>query len=240
MDSASKQFRLNQALSKAGICSRRQADQLIASGRVRVNGNPVRDFSTTVDPERDSLEVDGKPVQFKTFVYIAMYKPRGIVTTCADERGRTSVIDLLPAELSHLRPVGRLDMNSEGLLIVTNDGELTQKVTHPLFHLPKRYLVTVKGALRQRDLKQMSKGVPLADGPTLPAQARFVEQNDNETTFELTITEGRNRQIRRMCAHLGYQVTRLVRVGIGGLQLGQMVPGSWRYLSRGDMRKLES
>jgi pseudouridine synthase len=233
-------FRLNQAIAKAGVCSRREADKLIAAGRVRLNGITVTDFATAVNAATDTLEIDGKQVRLKEFVNIVMYKPRGIVTTCADEYGRESVLDLLPSHLHHLRPVGRLDKESEGLLILSNDGDLTQKLTHPVHHMAKTYLVTVKGLVQHDDLKRLSKGLMLSDGPTLPAQARLIKRDGGLTTFELSIREGRNRQIRRMCAHLGYQVIRLVRVGIGELQLGQMAPGSWRYLMKGEMSKLES
>src|SRR5262245_57783471 len=134
-------FRLNQAIAKSGLCSRRNADALIAAWRVRVNGETVRDYNAQVDPESDEIAVDGKPLAIHDYVYIAVYKPRGVVTTVSDEKGRKSVMDLLPAKFRHLRPVGRLDMNSEGLLIFTNDGDLTQKITHPAHHLPKHYRV---------------------------------------------------------------------------------------------------
>jgi len=233
-------LRLNQALAKTGHCSRRQADALIAARRVRVNGRVADDFSLSVDPLRDRIEVDGKTLTFKAFVYVAMYKPRGVVTTCSDEEGRESVLDLLPGKLRHLRPVGRLDMNSEGLLIFTNDGDLTQRLTHPSHHLPKTYVVTVKGAMSDLDLKALAAGVVLDDGPTQPGTTRLLERSKSATIFELTISEGRNRQVRRMCEHVGYRVSRLVREAVGGLQLGQMTPGSWRYLTAAEVRALES
>lgn len=238
MAGAEKQFRLNQAIAKSGYCSRRDADKLIAAGRVSVNGKVVTDFSLAVDPSADRLAIDGKPHKFKQFTYVVMNKPRGIITTCSDQFGRRDVLDLLPDNLRHLRPVGRLDMDSEGLLLLTNDGDLTQKVTHPVHHLEKKYLVWVSGAIGQSDLKQMSEGIFLSDGRTLPAKVRLLNRRKSESSFELTIREGRNRQIRRMCTQLGYRVTRLVRVGIGGLQLGQMAPGVWRYLDQDEIEKL--
>jgi pseudouridine synthase len=234
-----KKLRLNQAIAKTGYCSRRDADKLIEDGRVSVNGEIVHDFSTAVDPAHDELAVDGNPINIQDLMYVAMYKPRGIVTTTSDERGRTTVIDLLPANLRHLRPVGRLDKNSEGLILLTNDGDLTQKITHPVHHLPKTYIVSVRGNMTHRDLKMMSAGILLDDGITLPASTRLIDRDSTSTTFELTIREGRNRQIRRMCTQLGFEVSRLVRVSIGGLQLGQMTPGSWRYLTSVELRQLE-
>jgi 23S rRNA pseudouridine2605 synthase len=238
--SGASNFRLNQAIAKSGMYSRRQADLLIEAGRVCVNGKTVTDFSTTVDPQTDTVSVDGKLLDIRPFVYVAMYKPRGLVTTCADEKGRRSVIDLLPGRLRHLRPVGRLDMNSEGLLIFTNDGDLTQRVAHPAHHLPKRYRVTVKGQIEDSHLKVLAGGMVLSDGPTQPARVVLIERTPAASTFEIVIREGRNRQIRRMCAQLGYQVSRLVRLAIGRLQLGEMRPGAWRYLTALEIRQLES
>lgn len=240
METRDDLFRVNQAIAKAGLCSRRDADKLIASGRVRLNGKIVRDFAATVNPQEDMLEVDGRKVQLRSFVYVAMYKPRGVVTTCSDEFRRKTVLELLPERLRHLRPVGRLDMDSEGLLIFTNDGTLTQRITHPYHHLPKRYIVTVKGNMAEKDLNLMSSGIVLSDGRTSPARVRILRWDHEDSTFELTIHEGKNRQIRRMCAQLGYHVKRLVRVAIGRLQLGQMTPGSWRYLTGAEMKELGS
>jgi pseudouridine synthase len=232
-------FRLNQAIAKSGFCSRRNADVLIASGRVRVNGETVRDFNTQVNPETDDITVDGQTLEIHEYVYIAVYKPRGVVTTVSDEKGRKSVMDLLPARFKHLRPVGRLDMNSEGLLIFTNDGDLTQKITHPAHHLPKHYRVTVKGTIRDAHLSALAAGMKLADGPTQPAAVSLIDRGPSSSIFDIVISEGRNRQIRRMCEQLGYRVSRLVRLGIGRLQLGQMTPGSWRYLTFDETRQLE-
>lgn len=239
MTQSGPSFRLNQAIAKSGLCSRRNADELIASGRVRVNGQIVTDYSAKVDPDRDEISVDGRKLDIHQFVYIAVYKPRGLVTTVSDEKGRKSVMAMLPAELRHLRPVGRLDMNSEGLLIFTNDGDLTQRVTHPAHHLPKHYRVTVKGEIRDQHLSAMEKGMKLSDGPTQPARVKLIARDRSSSTFDMVISEGRNRQIRRMCEQLGYQVSRLVRLGIGRLQLGQMTPGSWRYLNVDEIRQLE-
>lgn len=232
------EFRLNQAIAKTGRCSRRQADQLIAAGRVKVNGRVVTDYNFKVSAALDDLAIDGQKLEIQSFIYLVMYKPAGIVTTCKDEQGRKSILDLLPAKLGHVRPVGRLDMYSEGLILLSNDGSLTQKVTHPLYHLPKRYVVTVKDAISDSCLRQMAKGVELEDGLTQEAEVKLIKRNRESSEFELTIREGRNRQIRRMCEALGHRVSRLVRVGIGGLQLGVMTPGSWRYLTGSELKQL--
>ncbi len=239
MTQSGSSFRLNQAIAKSGFCSRRDADELIAAGRVSVNGAVVREYSAKVNPDLDEIAVDGRKLDIHHFVYIAVYKPRGLVTTLSDEKGRKSVMRLLPPGLQHLRPVGRLDMNSEGLLIFTNDGDLTQRITHPAHHLPKHYRVTVKGEIRDQHLHSMETGMKLADGPTQPAEVTMIDRDRSSSTFDMVISEGRNRQIRRMCEQLGYQVSRLVRLGIGRLQLGQMTPGSWRYLSVDEVRQLE-
>ncbi|MBI4532370.1 MAG: rRNA pseudouridine synthase [Candidatus Melainabacteria bacterium] len=240
MDTGNKSFRLNQAIAKAGLCSRRNADKLIALGRVTVNGKINKDFSQTVNPLSDKVCVDGKLLKIANFAYVLMYKPRGIVTTLSDEKGRRSIVDLLPAKLRHLRPVGRLDMMSEGLILLTNDGDFTQRVAHPKHHLSKQYMVTVQGKLTSNELKLLSTGMLLSDGRTLPAKVTLIRQDESSTTFCLVMKEGRNRQIRRMCAQLGYRVSSLVRVGIGELQLGEMTPGSWRYLTHSEIRQLES
>jgi len=231
-------LRLNQAIAKTGFCSRRAADRYIADGNVSVNGAVAREFSRQVDPKLDEIVVDGHRLKIEKYLYVVMNKPRGIVSTCSDEQGRKGVLDLLPPEFRHLRPVGRLDMYSEGLLLFSNDGALTQSVTHPSHHLPKVYVVTVGGKVQKGDLKRMQDGVRLDKVLTLPAKARLIDSSERSSSFELTIIEGKNRQIRRMCEALGYSVKRLVRVAVGGLQLGEIPPGSWRYLTREEVKSL--
>jgi pseudouridine synthase len=237
---ADNSLRLNRAIAATGFCSRRKADEYIASGRVKVNGQVVDDFNYEVDPQKDRLSIDGKQLNWKRHVYIALYKPPGVVTTMSDERGRSTVMELLPQELRHLRPVGRLDMYSEGLLLMTNDGSLCQKLTHPVHEMGKLYQVSVRGRVANSDLTQLSQGIYLEDGPTLPAKVRLLTRNDSQSEFEITLVEGRNRQIRRMCSALGLPVIRLVRLGIGRIQLGEMSPGKWRYLSDAEVQLLFS
>ncbi len=231
-------LRLNQAIAKSGFCSRRAADRFITLGKVTVNKKVVRDFNFKVNPVCDQLAVSGRSISIKQFICIAMYKPAGIVTSLKDERGRKNIMDLFPEALRHIRPVGRLDKNSEGLILLTNDGQLTQQVTHPTHHLSKCYLVTVKGRLTDSELKQLSNGIKLEDGFTLPASVKLKKYDNASTNFEIVLKEGRNRQIRRMCTALGYPVIRLVRVAIGGLKLGQMLPGSWRYLRNSEIQDI--
>lgn len=240
MPDKSESLRLNQALSKTGYCSRRKADELIAAGRVSVNGEVTKEFWQPIDPARDRLSVDGKPLSIKRYLYIALHKPAGVLTTTKDDHGRGHVLELLPAELRHLRPVGRLDMYSEGLLILTNDGDLTQQLTHPVHHMPKLYHAKVHGFITDHVLKQLSSGVLLEDGPTQPAKVKLLNRNKSYSELEITLREGRNRQVRRMCEQVGYPVSRLVRVAVGALQLGQMPPGTWRYLNDAEVKLLKS
>ncbi|HEY9772183.1 MAG TPA: pseudouridine synthase [Planktothrix sp.] len=233
-------YRLNRAIAATGYCSRRKADELIAQGRVKVNDKLTTDFSFEVDPDLDDLQVDGQNISVKKFEYILMYKPPGIVTTCEDEYGRRNVIDLLPVEVRHVRPVGRLDLDSEGLLILTNDGELAQGLAHPSNHVFKRYEVTVSGDITSAALARMASGIELEEGKTLPAKVRLIKKAGRNSRFEISIREGRNRQIRRMCAALGYPVVRLVRVAIGALQLRQLKPGEWRRLTAEELQSLRA
>lgn len=233
-------FRLNRAIAATGLCSRRRADELISAGKVIVNGHMVTDFNFSVDTDVDSLVIDGEPVSFKKLQYVVLNKPRGVITTCLDEQGRESVLELLPPELRHLKPVGRLDRDSEGLLLLTNDGNLAHALAHPSKHVFKRYEATVYGKISDDALQQMTSGIRLDDGVTLPAETHLINRTEDESIFEIAIREGRNRQIRRMCAKLGYPITRLVRVAIGGLQLMKMEPGEWRHLTVHEVSALKS
>lgn len=229
-------MRLNQAIAASGFCSRRKADSLIADGKVRVNGDLVTDFSMQVDPACDRLFVDGQKLNFTKNLYVALNKPPGVITTMSDESGRQTVIDLLPEKLRKLRPVGRLDMYSEGLLLLTNDGNFAQLLTHPSTHIAKLYEIRVRGPVADADLQRMAKGVMLEDGMTHPAKVKLRMRNKSYSEFEISISEGRNRQLRRMCSLLGYVVVRLRRLGIGRLQLGLLPTGSWRYLTDAEVR----
>jgi 23S rRNA pseudouridine2605 synthase len=238
--STKRLLRLNRALAACGLCSRRKADLLIAEGQVRVNGELVTDFNRMVDLGRDKLAVDGVPLHAKRLDYVVMNKPKGVVVTCDDERGRRTVIDLLPEELMHLKPVGRLDSDSEGLLLLTNDGELARVLTHPSHEVPKLYRVNVEGDISKNAITALRQGVRLSEGMTEPAYVRKISASPRYSQLEIELREGKNRQIRRMLAQVGYRVTRLVRVAIGGLQLSQLESGAWRRLNNQELALLNS
>jgi 23S rRNA pseudouridine2605 synthase len=220
-------------LSRAGFGSRRACDDLIAEGRVHVNGQ-VAALGRRVDLETDRVEVDGMPVGIREgLVYYVLNKPRGVVTTAADTHGRPTVVELVPAE-PRVFPVGRLDADTEGLLLLTNDGELTHRLTHPSFGVEKEYLAEVEGAPNAAALRTLRHGVELEDGVTAPAKVGAVAPNQ----LRITIHEGRNRQVRRMCAAVGHPVVRLVRTRIGPLTDRTLAPGEWRELSQAEVRAL--
>jgi 23S rRNA pseudouridine2605 synthase len=219
-------MRLNQFIAKAGIASRRKADELIIKGKVRVNQNPVKILGTKV-ADGDVVEVNGeKVIQPKNYVYYAVYKPVGYVSSMSDPLGRPLVVELVPKS-PKVYPVGRLDIDSEGLIILTNDGDYTYKMTHPKNEIPKTYQVWIRGQITDRDLLKLSKGVKLNDGPTHPAEISRLAAN----CLEITIHEGRNRQIRRMLALLNYEVLALKRMREGEIKLEDLAEGEYRVIS---------
>jgi 23S rRNA pseudouridine2605 synthase len=226
--------RLQKVLAQAGLGSRRACEELIAAGRVRVNGE-VAVLGARVDPEHDTVEVDGAVVGTRQgLVHYLLNKPAGVVTTAADPQGRPTVVDLVPAE-PRVYPVGRLDAETEGLLLLTNDGELAHRLTHPSFGVDKEYLAEVEGSPSRGAVRRLREGVDLDDGPTAPAKVALVDPH----TLRITIHEGRNRQVRRMCAAVGHPVRRLVRVRIGPLSDRRLPPGAWRALAQAEVRELE-
>ena len=226
--------RLQKVLARAGIASRRACDDLIAAGRVRVNGE-VAELGQRVDPERDRIEVDGTPIGVRSgLVYYLLNKPPGVVTTADDPQQRRTVVELVPAQ-PRVFPVGRLDVDTEGLLLLTNDGELTHRLTHPSFGVEKEYLAMVEGTPTRAAVRALREGVELDDGPTAPAKVALVEPN----LLRIAIHEGRNRQVRRMCEAVGHPVVRLVRTRIGELTDRRLKPGEWRDLSQQEVRALE-
>lgn len=225
--------RLQKVLARAGLASRRVCEDLIAEGRVTVNGE-VADLGRRVDPTTDVIEVDGGLVPIAPgLVHYLLNKPAGVVTTVADTHRRPTVVDLVPAE-PRVFPVGRLDADTEGLLLVTNDGELTHRLTHPSFGVEKEYLASVEGDPSPAALRRLREGVELEDGMTAPAKAVRVSTG----LIRLTIHEGRNRQVRRMCEAVGHPVTRLVRSRIGSLADRNLKPGRWRELTPDEVRAL--
>lgn len=227
-------IRLQKVLAVRGFGSRRVVEGMIEDGRVSVNGEQAV-LGRRVDVDRDVVEVDGVRVGVAPdLTYYLLNKPTGVVTTAADTHDRTIVTDLVPEE-PRVYPVGRLDLDTEGLLLLTNDGELTHRLTHPSFGIEKEYLVEVNAEMSRGHLRRLREGVELDDGITAPAKASEVAPQ----VIKLTIHEGRNRQVRRMCAALGFTVTRLVRTRIGALADRQLAPGDWRELTLGEVRTLE-
>jgi 23S rRNA pseudouridine2605 synthase len=221
-------------LARAGFGSRRACELLIETGRVTVNGETAV-LGQRVDPERDRVAVDDVSVSTRSgLVYYLLNKPGGVVTTAHDPEGRPTVIDLVPLE-PRVFPVGRLDADTEGLLLLTNDGDLTHHLTHPSFGVEKEYVAQVEGRPSPASLRRLREGVELEDGPTAPARAALVPPG----TIRLTIHEGRNRQVRRMCAAIGHPVIRLVRTRIGPIAERQLKPGQWRPLTQAEVRALE-
>ena len=233
-DSNDEGERLQKVLARAGIASRRASEDLISAGRVSVNGETAR-LGQRVDPDRDRVEVDGVPVAIQPgLVYYLLNKPRGVVSTASDPEGRPTVTSLVPAE-PRVHPVGRLDADSEGLLLLTNDGELTHRLTHPSFGVEKEYLVSVAGDPSPGAIRRLRDGVELDDGMTAPAKVSQVEPS----MLKIVIHEGRKRQVRRMCQAVGNPVIRLVRTRIGPVADRGLAPGEWRTLSTAEVRDLE-
>jgi 23S rRNA pseudouridine2605 synthase len=229
--------RLQKVLARAGLGSRRVCEELIADGRVSVNGE-VAQLGRRVDPERDAVALDGVPVIVRDdLVYYLLNKPAGYVSTASDPEGRATVVELVP-DAPRVYPVGRLDYDTEGLLILTNDGELTHLLTHPRFGVVKTYLAEVEGDPAPAAVRALREGVQLDDGPTAPARVKVVQRREGTTAVELGIHEGRNRQVRRMCEAIGHPVVRLVRTRIGPVRDGSLKPGTWRALTTTEVRRL--
>lgn len=229
--------RLQKVLARAGVGSRRTVEEWISAGRISVNGSTAR-LGQRIDPASDVVELDGSRVPLGAeLVHYLLNKPPGVVTSAADPEGRRTVLDIVDIPV-RVWPVGRLDIDTEGALLLTNDGELTFRLTHPSYEVPKTYLADVAGALGARAVKELSRGVPLEDGMTKPAEATLIERSTGGSLVRLTITEGRNHQVKRMFDAVGHPVTRLVRIGVGPVSLGRLKPGTVRRLSMADVRAL--
>lgn len=230
---------LDRVLSKAGACSRTDARSWIGAGRVKVNGKVIQTPDHWVDPERDKVTIDGKPLARAERRYVLLYKPKGYLTTYRDPQHRPTVYDLVPGLRQFVGTVGRLDLDTSGLLLLTNDSDLAEAMTNPERHLRKTYLVKASGLLTDDQLTTLSEGVELADGRTRPAIVRRVRDSAKYTFLELTITEGRNRQVRRMLEAIGSKVLKLVRVGLGPLTLEGLEIGKWRELNQAEVSALK-
>lgn len=238
--------RLHKALARAGVASRRAAEQMIAEGRVRLNGRTVTEPGARVDVTKDEVHVDGRKVRIaaegeQEKVYLLLNKPAGTLTTTKDERGRKTVLDLVAgAGDTRIYPVGRLDYDAEGALLLTNDGALAHQLMHPKFHVPKTYMAKVKGRPKEADLDRLRRGIYLEDGPTRAAHVEVIEEVKRNTWVEITITEGRNRLVKRMFWRIRHPVLKLVRVRFGNLTLDGLKPGTYRMLTKKELQGLKA
>ncbi len=244
--------RLQKILARSGLASRRQAEEWITQGRVAVNAEVVRELGSKADPARDRIEVDGRPLRPpQPLTYLALHKPRKCVTTRSDPQGRATVMDLLPKVPGRVYPVGRLDYHSEGLLLVTNDGDFAHWITSAASHITKTYWVKVKGKPDEKKIEKLREGVWLAGRRTLPARIRFLRPASPRTVgsrspealnswYEVTLREGRQNQIRRMFARIGHPVQKLKRIRIGEVSLGNLPAGSYRPLTPAEVRLLKN
>jgi len=233
--------RLQKILSQAGVASRRASEQLMLEGRVTVNGTTIRELGTKADPARDDIRVDGRRVKVvEHHRYLLLNKPRGYVTTRSDPQQRPTVIDLLRGVREYVYPVGRLDFDSEGLLLLTNDGDLAARLTHPSHGVARVYEARVLGVPDAHDLDRLSRGFSLGGQRTRPAEVKLLplRREANEATILITIREGRNRQVRKMCEAIGHPVNRLQRVAIGPIRDARLKPGHWRELTPAEVERL--
>ncbi|MEW6303305.1 MAG: pseudouridine synthase [Verrucomicrobiota bacterium] len=230
--------RLQKFLAEAGVASRRASEKIIVEGRVTVNGEVVRELGSKVDPAHDSVAVDGTAVRVKRKMYVAVNKPRGYICSRADPEKRRTVAELLPKEWTSLYSVGRLDYDSEGLLFLTNDGEFSLKLTHPRYGVRKKYLATVEGKVTPEMARSLTKGV-FDHGEVLrAAAAKILEANNTHSLVELELTEGKNREVRRLFEAQGLVVSRLKRTQIGPIKLGELPSGKWRTLTEREIKSL--
>ncbi|MBQ8765291.1 MAG: rRNA pseudouridine synthase [Clostridia bacterium] len=235
---ADKQIRLQKYLSECGVASRRKAEDLIAAGKVKVNGKPAS-IGDKIDPGRDTVVVAGKKIKkSKKNTYIMLHKPRGFITTLSDEMGRKCVAQLVEDVGTRVYPVGRLDRDSEGLLLLTDDGEFANALTHPTHHVPKTYRVTIRPTITEEQITALTTGIEIDGRMTMPSEVRVLEKKEGRVVIEIIIYEGRNRQIRKMCDALGLEVARLKRTQIGSVKLGMLKQGDWRNLTDEEVHKL--
>jgi len=231
-------IRLQKFLADAGVASRREGERLIQSGRVEVNGQVVTELGVRVEPDRDQVRVDGRRVRAAgKRAYYLLNKPKGIITSASDPEGRPTVVELLQGVRERVFPVGRLDWSSEGLLILTNDGDLAYRLTHPANHVPKVYRVKVRGSVGDEELRAVRRGLLLDGRRTLPARVERISSQAN-SWLEVTLYEGRKNQIRRMFDRLGHRVQKLKRIAIGPIRDRALKPGEWRRLTPAEIRRL--
>ena len=232
-------MRLNKFISAAGVCSRREADRLIEQGRVKVNGKIVEGLGTKIDENQDRIEVDGKTVEgVQSKIYVLLNKPPKVLVTLKDPLQRKTILDILPPLKSRLFPVGRLDYDSEGLLLLTNDGELANRLIHPRYEIKKVYLVKIKGHPNKEQISRLEKGIAIDGKKTAPAKIFSVSSSPNRSLYKVEIHEGRKREVRRLFEAIGFRVLLLRRVKFAGLTLDGLQPGDWRDLTDPEVQRL--
>ncbi len=231
-------MRIQKFLSRAGVASRRKAEAWVLEGRVRVNGAVVTELGTKVEPFRDRIEVDGEEVRLPDARWVRFYKPAGVLCTAMDTHGRRTIFDLLPREHATLRYVGRLDLDTEGLLLLTNDGDIANRLQHPRYQVEREYEVSVRGVPSRKDLARLRAGVVLDDGLARPVRVELGAPVEDHGHLTLVMTEGRKREVRRLMYALGYPIVTLKRVRFGPVKLGKLSPGEWEILSPRDVTAL--
>lgn len=236
MKNKNQEIRLQKFLSQVGIASRRKSEELILQGFINVNGNTAK-IGDRINPNKDVVFLNGKKIKLlsENKYYIMLYKPRGYITTMSDEKNRKCVAQLIKDIPVKLHPVGRLDKDSEGLLLMTNDGDFTNNIIHPSKHIFKTYRVTVRPGISEDQIIKLCTGIEIDNKETLPAKVDVISQEPNRCVLEISIQEGRNRQVRKMCESLNLEVARLKRISIGMIKLGMLKPGSWRNLSNSEI-----
>lgn len=230
--------RLQKVLSKAGITSRRKAEKLILEGKIKVNHQVVSKLGIKVDPEKDEILVDHKKLSLEKKVYLLLYKPKNYITTLSDNFKRPTVMDLIKDIKERVYPIGRLDYDTAGILLLTNNGDFSYQLTHPKFKVEKTYLVKFKNFVLDEKIKSLRRGVNLNDGLTLPTKVKVLQKKETHTWISITLTEGRNRQIKRMGEAIGHKVTSLKRIAYGCLRLGNLKEGQYRELTSTEISKL--
>jgi pseudouridine synthase len=237
-ETMSPRVRLNKYLRDCALGSRRKCEELITGGLVKINGEVVTDLATLVDTDSDSVEVGGDRLEVKNKMYVAAYKPVGSLVTAVDPHGRQTVYDAVPGLPGGLFPVGRLDMDSQGLVLMTNDGNLGHRLAHPRYQVERVYIVTVGGVAGDEVVSALTGGVELEDGIARAREVKVLAEHDGNSVLKIVLTEGRKREIRRMLAACGFEVVALTRETFGGVGLGELSEGEWRYLTRDEVRTL--
>ena len=223
--------RLQKYIARCGVTSRRKAEELITNGSVKVNGTVITELGTKIDPDNDVVTVDNKKIsESGSFTYIKLYKPEGYVTTVKDQFGRKTVIDLIQIK-DRIYPIGRLDYNTSGLLLLTNDGDLANKLMHPKYHIYKTYMAEVDGHISDETITMLKNGVKIEDYKTAPARVKLIKHSGSTSTVQVSIYEGKNRQVRKMLDSVGHNVLSLKRISFGKINLDDLKPGTWAYLN---------